>query len=159
MGRSCTVCDHLELEEINRRLVSGNSIAGISRDFAVSEDALGRHKESHVPKTLAASPSTEDVINGDKLLDQLKEARQKAVNLLDKAINAADTRVYGAPSQYLGEIRQQIKLWAELEGRLASQPHITIINNPEWVELRTVILIALDPYPQAREAVINAIRE
>jgi len=50
------------------------------------------------------------------------------------------------------------RLMAELEGKISSQPQITIINNPEWVELRTVIITALDPYPQAREAVVNAIR-
>jgi hypothetical protein len=75
------------------------------------------------------------------------------------AIEAADTKVYGAPSNYLREIREQVKLWAELEGRLATQPQINILVNPQWVELRTTIIKALEPYPEAREAIVNAIRE
>ena len=158
MGRSCTVCDHAELAEINRLLVSGDSIAGIARGYAVSEDSLWRHKESHVPKTLAASPSTKDVINGDNLLDQLQQARQKAVSLPDMAIEAADTKVYGAPSNYLREIREQIKLWAELEGRLALHPQInftqvSIYNAPEWFAVGDLLAKVLSPYPELRAEV------
>jgi hypothetical protein len=58
---------------------------------------------------------------------------------------------------YLKEIREQLKFIAELEGKLSSQPQITIINNPQWVELRTLIIGALEPYPEAREAVVHAI--
>jgi len=32
-----------------------------------------------------------------------------------------------------------------------------IIVMPEWVSLRNVILIALDPYPDARRAVVEAV--
>jgi hypothetical protein len=60
---------------------------------------------------------------------------------------------------YLKEIREQLKFIAELEGKISSQPQITIINNPEWVELRTVILTALDDFPDAKQRVIDAIRK
>lgn len=157
-GPKCSICENPKVEEINAQILDNQKLADISRKFAVSADALQRHSDKCIVKALAASPSTEEVLNGDKLLDQLKEAREKAVDLLDKAIDVADTKVYGAPSQYLREIREQIKLWAELEGRLASQPQITIINNPEWIEIRTMIVKALDPFPEAKEAVVLAIR-
>ena len=157
-GPSCTICSHPAVEEINRRITSQEKLADISREFAVSEDALSRHKEKCIITALSATPNTKDVINGDNLLGQLQAARDKALELLDKAIAAGDTKIYGPPSSYLSEIRQQIKLWAELEGRLSSQPQITIINSPEWVELRTVIVLALDDYPEAKAAVVNAIR-
>jgi hypothetical protein len=60
------------------------------------------------------------------------QARQKAIVLLDMAIEAADTKVYCAPSTYLREIREQIKLWAELEGRLPAQHD----NLPVKIKLR-----------------------
>lgn len=157
-GPACSICKDSRIDEINSRLACDGKLAEISREFAVSEDALQRHKDKCIIKSLIASPNTKDVINGDNLLDQLQKARDKAIELLDMAIAAGDTKVYGAPSNYLREIREQIKLWAELEGRLASQPQITIINNPEWIELRTKILVALDPYPQAKGALVRAIR-
>ena len=67
-------------------------------------------------------------------------------------------KLYGPPVAYLREIREQLKLLAELEGRIAAQPTINITVSAEWIELRTVIISALDPYPQAKEAMINAIR-
>ena len=159
MARTCTVCSHPEKEEIDRLLVRGDSIAGIARDFAVSEDALKRHFYNHVPKTLAASPSAKEITDADKLLSEIEEVKNRALRLLDKAENAQDTRVYGPPSQYLKEFREYVRLMAELSGKLAAQPQITIINNPQWVELRTLIITALEPYPEAREAVVHAIRQ
>jgi len=159
MARTCTVCSHPEKEEIDRLLVRGDSIAGIARDFAVSEDALKRHFDNHVPKTLAASPSAKEITDADKLLSEIEEVKNRALRLLDKAENAQDTRVYGLPSQYLKEFREYVRLMAELSGKLAAQPQITIINNPQWVELRTLIITALEPYPEAREAVVHAIRQ
>jgi hypothetical protein len=120
--------------------------------------SVERHVKGHIPDALLKATDIENVANGDSLLEQLKEAREKTLSLLDKAESAADTRVYGSPVAYLKEIREQIKLLAELEGRLASQPQVNIlINNPEWVELRTAIMAALEPFPQAREAVVHAI--
>jgi transposase-like protein len=159
MARTCTVCSHPEKEEIDRLLVRGDSIAGIARDFAVSEDALKRHFDNHVPKTLAASPSAKEITDADKLLFEIEEVKNRALRLLDKAENAQDTRVYGPPSQYLKEFREYVRLMAELSGKLAAQPQITIINHPQWIELRTVIIEALDPYPDAKAAVVRAIHK
>ena len=159
MGRQCTVCAHKDLEEINKLLLCSDSYRDIARQFRLSKDALARHKESHIPTELLKSNDIQEIAKADALLVQLGEVREKTLSLLDKAEKAADTRVYGAPVAYLREVREQIKLLAELEGRLASQPQITIINNPQWIVLRTQIIGALEPYPEAREAVIHAIRE
>jgi len=156
-GPTCSICKDPRIEEINRRIASQEKLADISRELAVSEDALSRHKEKCIITALSATPNTKDVINGDNLLTQLQAAREETLKLLDMAIEAGNTKTYGAPSNYLAELRQQIKLWAELEGRLSSQPQITIISSPQWIELRTLIITALDPYPDAREAVVRAL--
>jgi hypothetical protein len=159
MGRQCTVCAHADLEEINKLLLCSDSYRAIARQFGLSKDALARHKESHIPKELLKSNDIQEIAKADALLAQLGEVREKTLSLLDKAEKAADTRVYGAPVAYLREGREQIKLLAELEGRLASQPQITIVSSPQWIELRTLIITALEPYPEAREAVVHAIRQ
>jgi hypothetical protein len=156
-GPTCSICKDSRIVEINSRIASNEKLADISRELAVSEDALSRHKDRCIITALSATPNTKDVINGDNLLAQLQEARAKAIELLDMAIAAGDTKVYGPPSSYLSEIRQQIKLWAELEGRLASQPQVNITLNAEWIELRSTIIRALQPFPDARRAVIDAL--
>jgi len=62
-GRPCTVCQHPKRDEIDKRLASNANFAGISRDYAgfrgisrdfagISEDALKRRKERHLPGAL-----------------------------------------------------------------------------------------------------------
>jgi hypothetical protein len=89
-------------------------------------------------------------------LDRLKELRNKAATLLDAAEGAGDLKAAGT---FLKELREQIRLMGELEGRLAAQPQINFVVSPEWVELRTKILVALDDFPEAKQAIILAIRE
>lgn len=36
---------------------------------------------------------------------------------------------------------------------------INVIQSPQWVELRAVLVLALDPYPEARKAVLAALEE
>lgn len=158
MGRLCTVCGHKDLDEINSLLLCSDSYRDIARQFNLSKDALARHKESHIPEVLLKSTEIKEVTSADNLMTELMTARDRTYSLLDKAEAAADTKLYGAPVAYLREIREQLKLMAELEGKLATQPQITIINSPEWVALRTCIITALDPFPQAKGAVIDAIR-
>ncbi len=158
MGRTCTVCSHKDVEEINKQLLSGPSLRTIAAQFNLTKTSLIRHRESHIPDLLLKSNDIQEIVKADVLLVQLGEIREKTLSLLDKAEQAADTRVYGAPVAYLREVREQIKLLAELEGRLAAQPQITIVNNPQWVELRTLIITALEPYPDAKAAVVDAIR-
>jgi hypothetical protein len=187
MPRPCGPCHDSRRNELDRRLlemeITGETYRGISREFGYSEDALARHKANHLLKELSEVKQAKEEARAEALekvkagelecikdeakegmaarlenaagfLDQLKEVRAKAANLLDKAEKSDDLKAAGV---FLREVREQIKLMAELEGKLASQPQITIINNPEWVELRTSIMNALEPYPEALEALADAL--
>jgi hypothetical protein len=161
MGRVCTVCSHQDCEKINGLLLCSESYRDIARQFNLSKDALARHKEGHIPELLLKANDIKEIAEANDSIATLEKVKSKAFELLDMAIEAADTKKYGAPSNYLREIREQVKLWAELEGKLASQQitinQQTIINNPEWIELRTLIVTALKPYPEALREVRNAI--
>lgn len=157
-GPTCSICEDPRVDEINRLIAEQEKLTDISQKFAVSYDALLRHRSNCIIVALSATPNTKDVMTGDNLLLELQAVKKKTLELLDMAIEAANTKVYGAPAAYLREVREQIKLWGELEGRISSQPQVTIIAHPEWVELRTVIIQALDDFPEAKGAVIDAIR-
>lgn len=188
MPRPCGPCSDKRRNEIDRRLLemelSGETYRQIAQDFGYSEYALRRHRENHLIIDLGAIKMAKDVArkkalaeahekelealkekaadsmaakleNAASFLDQLREVRRKAADLLDRAEKSQDLKAAGV---FIRELREQVRLWAELEGKLASQPQITIINNPEWIELRGMIIAALDPYPEAKEALVNAIR-
>jgi len=168
--------------------LTGESFRRIVEDFGYSETALRRHLENHIAADLgdikaimeqariealeeAKTKEREDLReevasaakdsmaarleNAASFIDQLNEVRARAANLLDQAEASDNLRAAGV---FLRELREQIRLMAELEGKISSQPQLTIINNPEWVELRTLIITALDDFPEARQAVTDAIR-
>ena len=155
MSRKCSICCHPQRDEIDKRLARGDSIAGITRDIAgISEDALRRHKEAHIPEALAKAEGVKEVAEANTLLADIRALREKATTILEKAEKAGDLK-----TALLGirEARGSIELLAKVEGQLKDSPQITIINNPKWIELRTLIVAVLDPYPQAKKAVIDAL--
>ena len=168
--------------------LTGESFRRIAEDFGYSETALRRHLENHIAadvgdikaimeqareealeeaKTKEREDLREEVASAAKdsmaarlenaasFIDQLNEVRARAANLLDQAEASDNLRAAGV---FLRELREQIRLMAELEGKISSQPQVTIINNPEWVEVRSLVINALEPFPQAKEAVVHALR-
>lgn len=44
MSRRCSICDHLQVEEINRYLATDRTLRGIAAEFRVAKSSLGRHR-------------------------------------------------------------------------------------------------------------------
>lgn len=159
MGRICTVCVHKDLDEINRLLLCSDSYRDIARRFNLSKDALARHKESHIPELLSKSSNLKAEVEstqGNQTLAEVRELKVRALEILEDAQGAGDlkTALMG-----IREARGCLELCLKAEGQIKDSTQITIINNPEWVELRTLIIMALEPYPEAKEAVVHAIRQ
>lgn len=56
-------------------------------------------------------------------------------------------------------IARQIELQAKLLGQIQEGPTVNVAILPEWHGLRQVVLEALMPFPEARLAVANALRQ
>lgn len=156
MPRKCTVCEHEKVEEINRLLLEGVSLRNIAKQYFVSAASLHRHKEGHLPAKLVKAREAREIAKADSLLDQVTELRDKALSILDKAEQAGDLRT---ALQGVREAKGCLELLARLQGELQEQATVNILINPQWLSLRTVILEALDRYPEARQAVARALRE
>ncbi len=156
MPRRCTVCEHEKVEEINRLLLEGVSLRDLAGRYSVSKTALHRHKESHLPAELTKAREAREIAKADSLLDQVTELRDKALSILDKAEQAGDLRT---ALQGVREAKGCLELLARLQGELQEQATVNILINPQWLSLRTVILEVLDRYPEARQAVAQALRE
>ena len=157
MPKTCTICEDPRRDEFDRLARIESNIAKIAQEFALSYDAFYRHiKSNHHIREVTTIPTTAELAKSEDILKEITEHHKEAVRLKGLAEKDGDlkTALLG-----LDKALKCLELIAKIQGQIQTQPPITIINNPEWVELRTVILTALDPYPQAREAVINAIRE
>lgn len=155
MPRKCTICEHPKVEEINKALLETQNIAKVAKQYGVNYHALYRHKD-HIPAILTQAQEAQEVAKADSLLAQVTELRDKALSILDTAEQAGDLRT---ALQGIKEARGCLELLARLQGELQEQTTVNILINPQWLSLRTVILQALEPYPEARQAVAQALRE
>jgi len=153
--RNCTVCTHPNKAEIDEALVAGISSAEIAGRYrTLGERAIRRHRTNHVPETLAKAHEAGEVAQADTLLEQVRNLQERALEILDKAEEAGELRTaLGA----IREARGNLELLAKLLGELDERPVVNLSVSPEWLELRTVIVAALEPYSEARGAVLRAL--
>ena len=153
MPQTCSICIHADREAIDRALVAGGTLRKIAEQYSVSSTALHRHK-AHIPPAVAKAHEAEEVAEADRLLSAVRDLMVSAIETIDQAEHAGELRTKLAA---IREARETAKLLLEVYGELQTAPTITIINTPEWVEIRAVIVSALDPYPDARQAVADAL--
>jgi hypothetical protein len=155
MPRSCTVCTHPGRAEIDEALVAGESSAELAGRYrTIGERALRRHKANHLPARLVMAHAAEEVAQADTLLDHVRDLQRRALDILDKAEEAGELRTaLGA----IREARGNLELLAKLLGELDERPTVNVLVTPQWIELRAVIVGALEPHPEALRAVVGAL--
>jgi len=154
--RTCTVCQHPNTKEIDRALVAGEPFRHIAARFGTSTAALQRHKAEHVPAHVAKAKEAELTADADDLLGQLQELRRRAFAILDQAEGAGELRTALAA---IREARSCIALLLEVEGELDRRGVTNVVIAPEWIGMRTVIVQALQPFPDAALVVAARLQE
>jgi hypothetical protein len=151
LARTCTVCSHPEREAIDRALVEGQSSGKLAGRYrTLDERAIRRHRSNHLPTALARAREAEEVSRADDLLEQVVGLQDRALTILGRAENSGDLRTaLGA----IREARGNLELLAKLLGELDESPQVNILVSPEWITVRTALLKALTPHPEARAAV------
>ena len=156
MPRVCTVCEHRDREAIDRALVGDASNRSVASLYDVSEAAVRRHKANHLPAKLVMAEQAAEVAEADNLLDQVRDLQSRTLAILEAA---EETRQHRTALGAIREARSNLELLAKLLGELDSRPTVNILVSAEWLELRAVIVGALEPYSEARGAVLSAIEE
>ena len=115
---------------------------------------MQRHSENHLPATLAQAKDAEMVAHADDLLEQVRDLQVRTFAILEAAEASEQHRT---ALSAIREARGNLELLAKLLGELDDRPTVNVLISPEWLELRTVIVGALEPYSEARGAVLRAI--
>jgi hypothetical protein len=155
MPQPCSICIHTDRDTIDRALVSGETLRNIAEQYSVSSTALHRHK-AHISTAVAKAHEAGEVAEADRLLSTVRDLLQSAIGTITQAENAGELRTKLAA---IREARETAKLLLEVYGELQTAPTFNIIMAPEWVEVRTIVLQALGPYPDARLAVAGALEK
>ena len=156
MGRACSVCQHPRRGEIDKALVSGTPYRDISGRFDVSKSAVERHRAEHVPEALEKAKVTEDARQAIDVVRQLKTINQLCIEAVSNARLAGDSRTV---LMAVDRIHRQIELQAKLLGDLDERTQVNVLlDHPQWIETRTVIVDTLQPYPEALRAVVDGLK-
>ena len=163
MTRTCTVCNHKDIEEINRRLINKEAYRDIAGQYKLSKSAVERHfngnpskkEPGHIAELLSKSNDIKEIVSADSLLLKLQEEAVFVRDMRDSANEGGDIEL---ALKAVDRALKCIDLYAKVSGLIQEQP--TVVNialNAEWISLRTTIITALEPFPDARQAVIDAL--
>jgi hypothetical protein len=167
----CRGCNHPERVRIERLLAAGASIKGAARKFAIDHHALRRHWINHV----SADARAAYIAGAGVAKDQLEEVvADESLALIDhyRIVRGGLYKGFGAASEIgdgnalallAGRLHENLRDCARLTGELQQGPLLNVQNNvsvgPDYARAIAVIVSAVAPYPEAREAVIAALRD
>jgi hypothetical protein len=124
----------------------------------VSKTALLRHKADHLPATIVKAAEVKEAISGGSLLDRLTALNQETASILREARTAGLTKDSPLALKAIARAEKQLELESRLLLELNQGASVDLTQTPEWQSLRSAILLALEPYPAARAAVLEAIK-
>jgi hypothetical protein len=160
VSRRCTVCVHPDSLEINELLVvAGRSKRTVADQFGLSATAVQRHKE-HIPELLIEAARNTKAFEVDSILMRVEDLERETLTQLEGAKEDIEDGE-GDRKVILAAIREQrsnIELVAKIRQIIDSATTVNIAMHPEFVEVQNIVVTALDHYPDAKRAVVDALR-
>ena len=147
------VCTHPKRALIEAEIVKGTPYRRVASRYGLSEASVRRHCAHHLPSGLAQAVHAEELTRVDWLLGELERLRAEAAAIAEEA---KAKRAYGAALAAIREQTRILELLLKVAGELKESPTVHITTS--WVELRTLILTALEAYPEARERLVEVLR-
>lgn len=86
MPRKCSICEHPQVEMINKSLINNESLRNIAKRFSVSPASVNRHKD-HLPKTLVKAQEAIEAVQATSVLSEL----QRCFTRVNKLFDACDS--------------------------------------------------------------------
>jgi hypothetical protein len=152
MPRACSICGHEHRDAMEDAFIAGQAKRRIASQHGVTERAVRYHMREHLPALLALARDAERAARADTLLDRMEALQSQTLAILDAP---EDQRTALAA---VAQARRNLELIAEITKELdRAGTTINLALNPEWLELRGVIIAALEPHPTARDSVLRAL--
>lgn len=169
LRKTCTVCQHPEVHRIEAERAAGVSFGATSAWSGVHEDALWRHWHNHVPPERKAQYLVD--IPFDQLLQRATSERGSLLDylaLLRKQLFDLFLAASGAGDAYraatlAGRIKEVLQLTGTVTGEVETIARSTTVNihltrSPAYARLQEALITALQPHPEAMQAVMTALR-
>jgi hypothetical protein len=165
---NCSICSHPRRHQLEIGLTYKTPKPALARRFGVSTDALFRHARNHLSPQVKAAILTGDkrsavdlealqVSESEGLLSQLVVQRARLQQHSDLAIELGDIKAAVAAEN---AITANLTLVAKLLGQLVQHHEVRRVDllvSADYLQLRSALLVALRPFPQAARAVGQAL--
>lgn len=153
---------HPQSKIIIKRLGSGEDYSSILLDFpTLTNWDLDYYQKNKLEQVLSKSPELKAEIEGefgDDVKRHVCSLAKRGLRIMDEAARDKDPRLeLMAMRETRGCFEAILKAGARMPD-INVNTQVNYIQTSEWIALRTKILYALDPFPDAKEAVSLAIR-
>jgi hypothetical protein len=153
MPRACSICGHEHRDAMEDAFIAGQAKRRIASRHGVSERAVRYHMREHLPALLALARDAERAARADSLLDRLEALQSQTLDILDAP---EDQRTALAA---IAQARRNLELIGEVTRELDRAGTINLELTVEWQEVKAVLVNTLASYPEAQQAVFNALEE
>jgi hypothetical protein len=133
--------------------IAGQAKRRIASQHGVSERAVRYHMREHLPALLALARDAERAARADSLLDRMEALHSQTLAILDAP---EDQRTALAA---IAQARRNLELIGEVTRELDRAGTINLELTVEWQEVKAVLVNTLASYPEAQQAVFNALEE
>jgi hypothetical protein len=177
IGRTCRVCEHKDCARIELACASGRSDRKIAAEFGLRRDSVRGHWQNHVSPARKA-----ELVGGPVVIAELaRRAAEEDRSLIDfLSILRLElmhlflrTKEHGSPydaSSVAGRLLSTLEAIGRLNGQLragitinnvnaVSSGPTVVLNDPAIIRMQAAIIRALGPHPEARAAVVAALRD
>ncbi|SCL75743.1 hypothetical protein L21_1655 [Methanoculleus chikugoensis] len=156
MARQCTICTHPQRAEIDQAIVSGEKYRSISQRFDVSEAAIGRHKK-HISAAVVDAERQKAVSGTAKMLKELSRGFDSLARAANRAEEEGDDKKMAYLWKTAGDLAKPLlQIAGDLPGDGTT---INIYQSPQWLKIQAVIFRELQPYPDIRVRLAEALKE
>src|SRR5215208_3747706 len=155
MAPRCSICAHPESFAINEAIViERKSNRVIARQYGVGHDSVQRHK-AHIPELLLKARENMDAYDAASILAKIRDLEEETLEQLQGAKTESDRK------HVLAAIREQranLELVSRISKLISDSTVINIVQDPTFVQFNTLVVDALEPYPEARRAVLGVLK-
>jgi hypothetical protein len=87
MANVCTICNHPNRLEIDRKIVEGLNLAKIAKEFHVPYHSIYQHSQKHITRQLLAVADKKLMIEGNELLETISKIITRAERIFRRNYN------------------------------------------------------------------------
>jgi hypothetical protein len=157
-NNECPICRHIERNLIDHAIAEGRPDSYVTCHFAADADSVRWHRENCLGAAGSAATATaagcHEVAPAAEL-EQLRELRATAHRIATEA--ATSEKHWRTSLAAMSTVSRLLAQETKLRDRKRPVAP-SLAESAEWQQLKTRILIVLERFPEAREALVEALQ-